>query len=127
MDINKKELGIYIHIPFCVSKCIYCDFLSMPVNDDVKAAYVNSLCEEIKEFAASHRDEYIVSTVFVGGGTPSSLKPFLMEQIFICLRECFEFEEDCEITIECNPGTVDLIKLTTYKMLGVNRLSFGLQ
>ena len=127
MDIKKKELGIYIHIPFCVSKCIYCDFLSMPVDDDVKAAYVNSLCEEIKDFASSHRDEYVVSTVFVGGGTPSSLKPFLMEQIFICLRECFEFEEDCEITIECNPGTVDLIKLTTYKMLGVNRLSFGLQ
>lgn len=127
MDIKKKELGIYIHIPFCVSKCIYCDFLSMPVNDETKALYVNSLCEEIKEFAASHRDEYIVSTVFLGGGTPSSLKPFLTEQIFNCLRECFVFEEDCEITVECNPGTVDLFKLTTYKNIGVNRLSFGMQ
>lgn len=127
MDIKQKKLGIYIHIPFCVSKCIYCDFLSMPVNEETKAAYVNSLCEEIQDFAYSHRGEYIVSTIFVGGGTPSNLKPFLMEQIFNCVRENFTLEEDCEITVECNPGTVDLFKLTTYRGLGANRLSFGLQ
>ena len=127
MDIKKKELGIYIHIPFCVSKCIYCDFLSMPVNDDVKAAYVNSLCEEIEDFGVAHKDEYEVVSVFFGGGTPSTLKPFLMEQIMECVKVNFCLKPDCEITVECNPGTVDLIKLTTYRMLGVNRLSFGLQ
>lgn len=99
----------------------------MPVNDETKEAYVNSLCEEIKDFAISHRDEYIVTTIFVGGGTPSTLKPFLMERILGCIKENFVLEEDSEITIECNPGTVDLFKLTTYRELGVNRLSFGLQ
>ena len=127
MDIKKKDLGIYIHIPFCVSKCIYCDFLSMPVNDEIKAEYVKSLCKEIENFSTSHKDEYEVATIFFGGGTPSTLKPFLMEQIMECVKANFCLKEDCEITVECNPGTVDLIKLTTYKNLGVNRLSFGLQ
>lgn len=127
MDIKKKDLGIYIHIPFCVSKCIYCDFLSMPVNDEVKADYVRALCTEIEAFGVAHKDEYEVVSIFFGGGTPSTLKPFLMEQIMECVKANFSLKTDCEITVECNPGTVDLIKLTTYRMLGVNRLSFGLQ
>ena len=64
MDIKKKDLGIYIHIPFCVSKCIYCDFLSMPVNDEVKADYVRALCAEIEAFATAHREEYEVVSIF---------------------------------------------------------------
>ena len=127
MDIKKKDLGIYIHIPFCVSKCIYCDFLSMPVNDDVKVDYVRALCGEIENFGVTHKDEYEVTSIFYGGGTPSILKPFLMEQIVECIKANFYLKSDCEITVECNPGTVDLFKLTTYRELGVNRLSFGLQ
>ena len=127
MDIKKKDLGIYIHIPFCVSKCIYCDFLSIPVNDDVKVDYVRALCGEIENFGVTHKDEYEVTSIFYGGGTPSILKPFLMEQIMECIKANFYLKSDCEITVECNPGTVDLFKLTTYRELGVNRLSFGLQ
>ena len=99
----------------------------MPVNDEVKADYVRALCIEIESFAITHREEYEVISIFFGGGTPSTLKPFLMEQIMECVKANFSMKPDCEITVECNPGTVDLIKLTTYRNLGVNRLSFGLQ
>lgn len=127
MAIKQKELGIYVHIPFCVSKCIYCDFLSMPMDMTTKENYVKSLCKEITDFANTHKDEYVVKSVFFGGGTPSILPKELMEPIFITLKSGFAFMEDCEITVECNPGTVDVDKLNFYKKEGVNRLSFGLQ
>ncbi len=126
MDL-KKELGIYIHIPFCVSKCIYCDFLSMPVDDGTKEAYVKALCLEIKDFACGYRNSFCVKTVFFGGGTPSILKAELICEIFQCIRDNFAFADDCEITVECNPGTVDSVKLNSYREFGVNRLSFGVQ
>ncbi len=127
MDIKQKELGIYIHIPFCVSKCKYCDFLSMPMDEVAQAAYVKALCSEIKAFADSYREKYIIKSVFFGGGTPSILKCEFMREIFDCIYTSFDLKQNCEITIECNPGTVDENKLMFYYVNGVNRLSFGLQ
>ena len=121
----KKNLAIYIHIPFCKSKCIYCDFLSMAADETVRVKYVGVLCNEIKKFP--NADMYRVCSLFFGGGTPSILDVNLFVLIMDTLRNCFEFDEGCEITVECNPGTVDAEKLECYGKCGVNRLSFGLQ
>ncbi len=119
-------LEIYIHIPFCVRKCNYCDFLSGPSTPEERQKYVESLCQKIR----ARRDlaeAYSVTSVFFGGGTPSLLETDLLEEIFAALRETFSLEEDAEITIEMNPGTVTAEKLGTYRRLGINRLSIGLQ
>lgn len=123
----KKELGIYIHIPFCVYKCIYCDFLSMPAEDEVKEKYVTALCEEVDDFAKKTGDSYVVKTIFFGGGTPSILSSELFSRIMGALKHGFVFEDTCEITVECNPGTVSEELFATYQREGVNRISFGLQ
>lgn len=122
----KKDLGLYLHIPFCVRKCGYCDFLSWNGTEEEKEQYVQALMQEIesyREFANSYR----VSTVFVGGGTPSVLEAAQMERILGKVQEVFQLEKRPEITIEMNPGTVTEEKLQAYKKLGVNRLSIGLQ
>lgn len=122
-----KEIGLYIHIPFCVAKCIYCDFLSGPADYDARERYVKALCGEIENFAKEEGRVYEVKTVFFGGGTPSVLENELMEQILSTISKNFQVKRDCEFTIECNPGTVNYDKLRLYKDFGVNRLSFGLQ
>lgn len=127
MDIKQKELGIYVHIPFCVSKCKYCDFLSMPMEESVHEAYVKVLCDEIEAFADRYKGKYLIKSVFFGGGTPSILKREYMQKIFDCIYDSFDVMHNCEITVECNPGTVDADKLVFYRENGVNRLSFGLQ
>lgn len=122
----KKDLGLYIHIPFCVKKCEYCDFLSWNAGEEERQQYVAALLSEIesyREFAKGYR----VSTIFIGGGTPSVLLPKQMEDILQKIYEIFELERRPEITIEVNPGTVDEEKLQCYKENGVNRLSMGLQ
>lgn len=122
----KKDLGLYIHIPFCVKKCGYCDFLSESAGEEVREQYVRALLSEIesyKDFAKGYR----VSTIFIGGGTPSILLPRQMECILQKVYEIFEMEKRPEITIEVNPGTVDEEKLQCYKENGINRLSIGLQ
>lgn len=122
----KKDLGLYLHIPFCVRKCGYCDFLSWNGTEEEKEQYVQALMQEIesyREFANGYR----VSTVFVGGGTPSVLEAAQMERILGKVQEVFQLEKRPEITIEMNPGTVTEEKLQAYKKLGVNRLSIGLQ
>ena len=122
----KKDLGLYVHIPFCVRKCEYCDFLSWSAGEEEREQYVSALLSEIE----SYRDfvkGYRVSTIFVGGGTPSVLRPKQMERILQKIYEVFELEKRPEITIEVNPGTVDEEKLQCYKANGVNRLSMGLQ
>lgn len=134
--MQKKELELYIHIPFCVRKCHYCDFLSAPADEATRERYVQALCREIlsyKDMAA----EYEVSTVFFGGGTPSLLRPEQFERIIRALREALiqDFKkrkndkaiEDVEFTVECNPGTLTEELLDCFKRLGVNRLSIGLQ
>lgn len=121
-----KELELYLHIPFCVRKCDYCDFLSMPANEELRRHYVDCLMEEIKQKAALCR-EYQVTSVFFGGGTPSILPGVQIWELMEVLRSCFQICEDAEVTVECNPGTLTRQKLIYYKMAGVNRLSIGLQ
>lgn len=117
---------LYIHIPFCVKKCAYCDFLSGPAKDEEIIEYVNALCMEIESYQEMSK-EYLVDSIFFGGGTPSILEETQITQIITSIRHVFEIKQEAEITIECNPGTVTKQKLSTYKSLGINRLSFGLQ
>ena len=125
--MNKTyEKGIYIHIPFCVHKCIYCDFLSAPADDDVKFAYTKALINEIRNTADRQVKDKITS-IFFGGGTPSVLPDCCIADILMAVRDCFDISDDAEITMECNPGTVNESRLSEYRAAGVNRLSFGLQ
>lgn len=125
--MNKTyEKGIYIHIPFCVHKCIYCDFLSAPAGDAVKYAYTKALINEIRNIADGQVKDKITS-IFFGGGTPSVLPEGCIADILSAVRECFDISDDAEITMECNPGTVNESRLSEYRAAGVNRLSFGLQ
>lgn len=122
----KNELELYLHIPFCVRKCAYCDFLSSPENGETIENYVEALIREIKAYQALSLNDIVV-TIFLGGGTPSVLEGNQMERIFEALHEVFEIAEDAEITVEANPGTVTQEKLSAYRKLGINRISFGLQ
>lgn len=124
---NKKQLGIYIHIPFCMQKCVYCDFLSAPADDETKEKYVMSLIKEINKSDDSIRDNYQVNTIFFGGGTPSAIAPHFIELILDTLRKKYDVSPYAEITIECNPGTLNDEKCISYRECGINRISFGLQ
>ena len=123
--VTMRKLELYIHIPFCVRKCAYCDFLSAPAGRDTQKQYVNALKREIEEFPC--KKEYKISSVFFGGGTPSVLPGEEIAQIMTLLKKKFVFSEDAEISLECNPGTADEQKLGVYRDCGINRLSFGLQ
>lgn len=144
--MNRKSLGIYIHIPFCVQKCLYCDFVSGPATIETKRDYVNQLLKEIEIRAeqlcpfSPEEDEseanvqefesakdYVVDSVFIGGGTPSVLDGEWIKEILCKLKETFYFDKNCECSIEVNPGTVDYEKLLCYRQAGINRLSIGLQ
>ena len=127
-DSNEKRGGIYIHIPFCVRKCAYCDFLSAPADEKTQAEYVKALQTEIYQTAKLFSENpYTVDTVFFGGGTPSILAPKHIKALMDTLRECFTLPEAAEITIECNPGTLNEDKAAVYRQAGINRISFGLQ
>lgn len=122
----RKELELYIHVPFCVRKCAYCDFLSGPANDKTIEDYVKALKQEI-DSQADFAKEYIVTTIFFGGGTPSILSGKQMMGIFDRLRSVFIIDNHAEISIEANPGTVMRENLLAYRAAGINRISFGLQ
>ena len=123
----KKALGIYIHVPFCLKKCNYCDFCSFAgVDDDVKAKYVDALCRHIRLY----RDTcscHTVDSIYFGGGTPTLLPIDLFEKIFAALCESFDVSESAEITVECNPKTADVTYFKALHKMGVNRLSLGVQ
>ena len=121
----KRKIRLYVHIPFCVQKCLYCDFLSWHDSRENQARYVQALCREIR--ACQGRYPARVSSLFFGGGTPSVLEPGHMTEIMEALAEVFSFEPDSEMSIEANPGTVNLEKLRAYEKMGLNRISFGLQ
>lgn len=123
---KSKTLGIYIHIPFCVRKCLYCDFLSAPAGIREIERYIAALVREIEVESVNYKDRTVVS-VFLGGGTPSLLLAEDIIKILDIVHACFHVEEICEISMEVNPGTVTLEKLLAFKKGGGNRLSIGLQ
>lgn len=120
------ELEIYIHIPFCVQKCGYCDFLSAPADKVVREQYIEALTEEIRQ-QESMGSRYKVTSIFIGGGTPSILEGPQTGELLKEIRKHFIVGADAEITMECNPGTLTEDKLSCYRQSGVNRLSLGLQ
>jgi len=122
----RRELKLYVHVPFCVKKCAYCDFLSAESTAAERRLYVEGLIREIcscRELAMQYR----ITTIFFGGGTPSVLSEEEMGEIFGALSDVFVIDRGAEITSEINPGTVTREKLERYKMIGINRLSIGLQ
>ncbi len=123
---EKKKLEIYIHIPFCVRKCQYCDFLSGPADEDTKAKYMEALCLEIKEKSGKY-GEYEVTSIFFGGGTPTAVPAEALCHVLKLVKEKFYVGPEAEITIEMNPGTVIKETLQLYKAAGINRVSLGLQ
>ena len=122
----KKELELYIHIPFCIIKCAYCDFLSGPADDDTIEKYVEALKAEICSQSELAKD-YLVTSIFFGGGTPSILSGTQMKSLVQVIRKVFEIADFAEISMEANPGTVTRRKLKAYRNAGINRISFGLQ
>ncbi len=115
--------GVYVHIPFCVRKCLYCDFVSVTDQSRIEA-YLDALCAEIRAWTGKCPQ---AQSVFIGGGTPSLLRPEQIKRVFGELGRAVRIAPDAEITVECNPGTLDEEKLRTYRVCGVNRLSIGLQ
>lgn len=126
MKTEKKPLSIYVHIPFCERKCLYCDFLSAPADEELKQKYVSCLTEEIRQSSTSFR-AYEVQTVFFGGGTPSILPAEKIAALLKEIRQDFAVNQDAEISIEVNPGSAEPKKLRSYADMGINRLSIGLQ
>lgn len=123
--MDKEELELYIHIPFCIKKCQYCDFLSFTAAEDQKQAYIRSLVREIEGYEEGGKQKVI--TIFFGGGTPSIVKAEEIGEIMKAVREKFTVASDAEITLEANPGTLTPEKLNSYRKSGINRLSIGLQ
>ncbi len=121
-----RELAVYIHIPFCDHKCIYCDFYSVTTLRN-KTRFFEALKKEIDFYARKLANSYSVSTIFFGGGTPSLMEPHLIGEIIEYLNKKFNFNSPLEITLETNPGTVNPNKLKAFKKAGINRLSVGVQ
>lgn len=116
-------MELYIHIPFCIRKCAYCDFLSFPSSEQDRQSYVKALLEEINQ----EPEGGDVTTIFFGGGTPSILPGEDIRRIMDALREKYRLEPGAEITLEANPGTLTEKKLAAWRAAGINRLSMGLQ
>jgi len=121
-----KDLSVYIHIPFCDHKCIYCDFYSL-VSYDNENRFFEILKKEIRHFSGLLQDEYQIPTIFFGGGTPSFVDVAYISSVISELKQSFKFKNKVEITLETNPGTVDQKKLEQFLDAGVNRLSVGIQ
>mgnify|MGYP004617130739 FL=1 len=124
--MDKKELELYIHIPFCVKKCSYCDFLSAPATEQTREAYMAALFAEIGGRAKNYKDR-IVTSIFIGGGTPSLLSGEQGGKLMDHIRKQFVLAPDAEITMEVNPGTATAQKLRDFHAVGINRLSIGMQ
>lgn len=124
--MQTKKLELYFHIPFCVRKCLYCDFLSAPADEETKHKYMEALLTETVGSAVQYQ-EYCVDSVFIGGGTPSVADLKDVEALLQAVRKYYNVSPDAEVTMEVNPGTVDAQKLAGYVKAGVNRLSIGMQ
>ena len=133
--MRRKQIGLYIHIPFCKQKCSYCDFCSYANKESFIKRYIQCVLKEIIEVGNNNKidfengkdDLFLVKTIYIGGGTPSLIDSKYIVQIIEDIKLNFEIDEKAEITIEVNPGTVTLEKLDDYNKVGINRLSIGLQ
>ena len=117
-------IGIYVHIPFCESKCVYCAFASFVKDESFQSDYFEFLNKEIRTCKFEDRQ---VSSIYFGGGTPSCVKPEKIVEVLTTIKNNFKVSENAEITIECNPCSTSLEKLKTYYLAGFNRVSFGVQ
>jgi oxygen-independent coproporphyrinogen-3 oxidase len=124
--VSIKETAIYIHIPFCEHKCIYCDFYSIITKDNI-TSFLQALKQEIDHYADLHSSDRILTSIFLGGGTPSLMRPSDIYEIIELVNKRFKVSSDAEITLETNPGTVEQTKLKEFKQIGINRLSIGVQ
>lgn len=124
--MNEKEIGIYIHIPFCKQKCYYCDFVSYSNKKEKIENYIKALEKEIEHHKNILRNR-IIDTIYIGGGTPSYIDSNLIVEILEKLKQNIKIKENIEITIEINPGTINIEKLEDYKKIGINRISMGVQ
>ncbi|MDF2948634.1 MAG: hemN [Sedimentibacter sp.] len=122
-----KKLGIYIHIPFCKQKCNYCDFYSIKWDDESENKYIEAVISEINSYKDKLCGNYIVDTLFFGGGTPTIIKPENLGKIVDSLRGVIEIDKCSEISMEANPNTLTSENLRKYKNIGINRLSIGIQ
>ena len=120
------QIGLYFHIPFCASKCYYCDFLSLPRSKQ-QESYIEALIKEIERTSKSLPSDTRIKSIFIGGGTPTVLPPFLLEQLMMAITNHFKLESYCEWTIEANPGTLDEAKMEILKKYPITRISLGLQ
>lgn len=126
-----KQIGIYVHIPFCKRKCNYCDFISYSNKENIIEDYIKCVCNEIndvgQEVAQNIKDkkidDLIVKTIYIGGGTPSVIDSKYIKQLLEEIYKNFKIDENAEITIEVNPGTIDKDKLIEYKNSKINRIS----
>lgn len=121
-----KNSALYIHIPFCDHKCIYCDFYSIITSDNIQS-FLSALKNEISYYSKLYRSNRKFSSIFFGGGTPSLMEPEYLEQIILHLKNNFDVDENVEVTMETNPGTVEKEKLRSFKQIGINRISIGIQ
>lgn len=124
---NKEELSLYIHIPFCVRKCGYCDFLSAPADEKARNRYVQALLMEIERYQGTETADRKIKTLYIGGGTPSILSVDQLDCIMQKIKYTFNFCDDIEASMEMNPGTASKEKCRALYQMGINRLSIGLQ
>ena len=124
---NKEELSLYIHIPFCVRKCGYCDFLSAPADEKARDRYVQALLMEIERYRGTETADRKIKTLYIGGGTPSILSVNQLDCIMQKIKCTFNFYDDIEASMEMNPGTASKEKCRALYQMGINRLSIGLQ
>jgi len=138
-----RELGIYIHIPFCLKKCKYCDFISFENKFEQTEKYCQKVLDSIINFEDTiqylkntnkienplfvYNEEIVINTIYFGGGTPSSIDANLIIKILECIKQKFTLKKEAEITIEINPGSINKDKLILLKKAGFNRISIGLQ
>lgn len=121
-----KNLELYIHIPFCVRKCRYCDFLSFDNHEEMETPYIEALLKQLEFYGDLYSDR-LISSIYIGGGTPSSISPESITRICETIYKKFVVDIDAEVTMEVNPGTITEAKAKAYKLAGINRLSVGLQ
>ncbi|MCD7917449.1 MAG: radical SAM protein, partial [Clostridiales bacterium] len=124
--LKSRRLGVYLHIPFCRSKCAYCDFYSLPASDQRMDAYLEALCAHITE-SAPYLRSFTIDSVYIGGGTPSFWGEKRLKKLLKVVNKELSPAKDCEYTLECNPDSVTLKLLKTVRALGVNRISLGVQ